>query len=116
MDAEIKKRWVNALRSGKYKHGRGRLCTQFGHCAFGVLAEELGSEVSGYSFIGLDYSYGATKALFDTTNKIWYPSSLPTTYLEQIGLSRMQALKIIAKNDIELQNFNEIADYIKGVF
>lgn len=43
MKPEIKKLWVEALRSGKYKQGRGYLHTNYGddhaYCCLGVLAE-----------------------------------------------------------------------------
>lgn len=37
MDANIKKRWVQALRSGKYNQTREELVNQDGFCCLGVL-------------------------------------------------------------------------------
>ena len=37
MNQEIKKKWVDALRSGKYKQGRGRLKASGKFCCLGVL-------------------------------------------------------------------------------
>ena len=38
MDAEIKQKWLNALRSGEYKQGYGGLCDGTQFCCLGVLA------------------------------------------------------------------------------
>lgn len=49
MNAELKQKWINALRSGEYIHGKGRLkkiedgCTK--HCCLGVLVEVIGHEI-----------------------------------------------------------------------
>lgn len=38
MDAELKRKWVEALRSGEYKQGRGELLNDEGaYCCLGVL-------------------------------------------------------------------------------
>lgn len=43
MNAEIKGKWVEALRSGKYQQGQGKLCTRdCKYCCLGVLCEVLG--------------------------------------------------------------------------
>lgn len=43
MDADVKKAWVDALRSGEYKQGQGQLCQLPGggpkHCCLGVLVD-----------------------------------------------------------------------------
>lgn len=39
MKPEIKKRWIEALRSGKYNQGRGYLCKDDSFCCLGVLCE-----------------------------------------------------------------------------
>lgn len=40
MNAEVKKLWIEALRSGEYEQGRGRLKTaNNGYCCLGVLCE-----------------------------------------------------------------------------
>ena len=44
MDAKLKAKWVNALRSGKYKQAFGRLhyCEPDTFCCMGVLGKQLG--------------------------------------------------------------------------
>lgn len=39
MDKRVKKLWVKALKSGKYKQGQGYLATDDGHCCLGVLCD-----------------------------------------------------------------------------
>ena len=39
MNADIKQRWVEALRSGQYKQGSGCLRTNNAYCCLGVLCE-----------------------------------------------------------------------------
>lgn len=56
MNPDIKRRWVGALRSGKYQQGRGclRATSDDGtveHCCLGVLSE-LWSEETGEDFDG----------------------------------------------------------------
>lgn len=41
--ADLLRRWVDALRSGKYKQARGRLKTDDGYCCLGVLCDVSGS-------------------------------------------------------------------------
>ena len=39
MNPEVKKKWVEALRSGKYKQGKGRLKLGEQYCCLGVLCD-----------------------------------------------------------------------------
>lgn len=39
MDKKVKKVWVKALRSGKYKKGTGMLKSSSGYCCLGVLTD-----------------------------------------------------------------------------
>jgi hypothetical protein len=55
IDAKIKKKWVAALRSGKYPQGIGRLCSSDGsYCCLGVLADIVDpDENSWYGYNGI---------------------------------------------------------------
>jgi hypothetical protein len=44
---EIKKLWIEALRSGKYKRGEGALRSEGKHCCLGVLCELRGVKFNG---------------------------------------------------------------------
>lgn len=39
MDPEVKKKWLEALRSGKYKQGKGKLKRSDTYCCLGVLCD-----------------------------------------------------------------------------
>ena len=39
MKADVKKRWVEALRSGRYRQAPGKLTDGKGHCCLGVLCD-----------------------------------------------------------------------------
>ena len=45
MKAELKTKWIEALRSGKYNQGRRALVTNQGsYCCLGVLCDVMGKE------------------------------------------------------------------------
>lgn len=46
MPRDIAKKWLTALRSGKYKQGYGRLYDGNGYCCLGVLQKEVSGNVS----------------------------------------------------------------------
>lgn len=46
MDAELKAKWIEALRSGKYKQTRQILRDGNGHCCLGVLCEVAGIPIA----------------------------------------------------------------------
>lgn len=43
MQPEWKAKWLDALKSGEYLQGRGRLCVGGQYCCLGVLAEIMGA-------------------------------------------------------------------------
>lgn len=59
MNAEIKAKWIEALRSGKYEQGRGRLRSEDNkYCCLGVLCDLI-DPGKWVKHEGSDYSYGA---------------------------------------------------------
>lgn len=44
MDAKIKREWIAALRSGKYKQAKGTLRRDGGFCCLGVLCDVMGAQ------------------------------------------------------------------------
>lgn len=93
MNPEIKQRWIEALRSGKYKQGKGRLKAADGAlCCLGVL-----SELSGIPYAGEE-------------------GLLPTEIVGWAGLSERNPFagqcSLAAENDRGTA-FPEIADLIE---
>lgn len=109
MDVELKKRWVKALRSGKYRQGHGKLCFNDNYCCLGVLADIEGALVALD-----DYTYNI-KGIIDES--IWgcpYPTTSlpPISFLNKVGLSSSVSYKLADMNDSG-KTFNKIADWIE---
>ncbi len=106
MDAELKQKWLVALRSGEYEQGRGQLCFGGKFCCLGVLAEvaegftKQGGPVTGDSY---RYHRGGFPAV----------GILPDEFLEVAGIRGRHAGLLMDMNDSEGRSFMEIADYIE---
>jgi hypothetical protein len=100
MDAELKKKWVEALRSGEYCQTREVLTDGAGFCCLGVLCEVQGikkSDLGHYFYAGeLVNDLGATD---DDTFQVG-------------GLTAQRRDKLAGMND-NGQSFEEIADWIE---
>lgn len=85
MDAELKTKWIAALRSGKYRQGTGQLFKNSTdeHCCLGVLCRAAGTAV---------------------TYQAVHQSGVP--YETQRRLEDL--------NDTDKRNFQQIADYIEA--
>lgn len=101
MDAELKAKWVKALRSGEYQQITRHLKTGDGHCCLGVLCEVAGLTIDGRDGVldenGVPADYQPIERLFGDFD-----------YGELT--SRNDGNKI-AK--IERHTFAQIADYIE---
>ena len=119
MKPTIKKLWVNALRSGKYKQGRGSLCkttTEKGktvteYCCLGVLGDVA---VDAYweknPTVPLIGGKQVTEyGLIDEVNTGFLPNSVE----KQLGLTRSRTDKLVELNDDSEFSFDDIADYIE---
>lgn len=97
MNAELKQQWVEALRSGKYQQGVGRLRTKDGeYCCLGVLGciMKLSFDELGCRFIDK----------MDETTSSEYP---------QLPINRIDQNHLISMNDDDKASFSEIADYVE---
>lgn len=96
MKEAIKKEWVAALRSGKYKQGRGKLRHQNDtFCCLGVLIDVMGEE--WYVVAGNYRCDGLTTSLSDRLLDV-------TELTSESTLMKM--------NDDKRKSFDEIADWI----
>ncbi len=106
MNPEIKAAWLEALRSGRYKQGRGSLRENDEYCCLGVLcdivpkAEWNGDEVC----YGPEHEYGI----------------LPTTLATELGIDEdprviidEEETSLSAVNDCGSYDFTQIADLIE---
>lgn len=97
MNKDLKEKWITALRSGKYKQGKGQLRDnidgEYHYCCLGILCEVAGLQISpgGMHIAGAPEGYEPLQKI----NKNFNP----------VGeLARM--------ND-DGHSFEEIADYIE---
>jgi hypothetical protein len=98
MEASLKAKWIEALRSGKYKQGRWALRTKSDDfCCLGVLCDVSG--VSEWEEHALCYSYDGTWRL------------LPPLLRNQLTPEAGHAL--MAMNAYSGMSFPDIADWIK---
>lgn len=116
MDPVIKQRWINALRSGKYKQGTGALRdSKNKFCCLGVLCDLLGVELQ----IGWANTMGGSLYTFDETGSV-----LPFRVIEHAGLNEnnpiiklpgrpYQTTTLATRNDAG-DTFDHIADLIES--
>jgi len=91
----LKKKWLAAMRSGKFVQGRGRLRKDGGYCCLGVLGKVAG--VSEYAL--------KTKELLHLFPNRECPEYLILNENTQEALAGM--------NDQERKSFKEIADWVE---
>jgi hypothetical protein len=106
-----RKKWVKALRSGKYKQTSGRLVRDGKYCCLGVACD-----VSG---LGRWRSMDRIKPGF---SEYVVPSpmgnevegySLPYAVINELGFSRGDEAALIRRNDTSGDTFLDIADTIE---
>jgi hypothetical protein len=107
MNQEIKARWVEALRSGKYKQGKGTLRTLNNqYCCLGVLCDISGLS-DWESHINQDaYSYCNVLGVLPDLVMQWADLGRRDPYIDASGVS------LSGVNDFGL-SFSEIADIIE---
>lgn len=93
MEPELKAKWIEALRSGKYQQTQHRLKDDKGFCCLGVLCDVQGAD------------FKAIRAKYDTLSL----SQSPPEYLGTIG----GACSTLVQMNDEGKSFAEIADYIE---
>lgn len=97
----LMKKWVKALRGGKYKQVRNTLKTDDGYCCLGVLCE-----VSGLKFNkNVDGHYYVDNCV----------GTLPPTLKQKIGISSTQNTLILL-NDTKRYSFRRIATFLEKKF
>jgi len=110
VNAELKAKWLEALRSGKYDQISGQLRVGNCFCCLGVLCDianpkgwddEEWNDVVGEED-GEDY--GVTRCV----------SELPDRFRSRIGMTFEHQERLVRMNDDERKSFSQIADYIEA--
>lgn len=110
MKAEIKAKWVEALRSGEYRQGRGYLRNGGGFCCLGVLCDLAAKEGIG-EWVGYPPHFRCGDFSSDRLP--------PQAVLDWAGLTQMNPLisdsRLTASslNDNSRFSFNKIAELIE---
>jgi len=105
MDPEVKKAWVEALRSGEYEQTDGGLCYDGKYCCLGVLCE-IDERVTPIRYSTKDVAYEIGDGPFEL-------GVLPREFRDLIGITPQQESIVIKMNDGGT-GFPEIADYIEA--
>lgn len=134
MKAELKKQWVDALRSGQYVQGREHLGQKtgvennFNYCCLGVLCETLKVpkkiEVADWISTEANWDTGleeTTRNYFETNyykfgTNMDDSTCLPDEFLAVLDLPNTTATTLMAMNDgdgMKAWSFEEIATWIE---
>lgn len=115
MDAGLKQRWVEALRSGEYVQGKAYLEHFVGqqqlNCCLGVLCNLTSMKKDKTENTGQCYS-GPTHSIFEYDGN----TSIGTPTVEMISswnIPQDIVYELVSMNDNQGKNFFEIADYIE---
>lgn len=104
MDAELKRKWVEALRSGKYQQGKSALRCEDQFCCLGVLCDISGAGQWNETHHGI-YEY----VVRGNSSRM----GPPEPWQNSIGLRLEESGELWRMNDIRDKSFAEIADYIE---
>lgn len=119
MKKEIKKRWLEALRSGKYEQGKAYLNKDGKLCCLGVLCELAAEEGVVERYEGIDpydklplVAYGTGERLPSVTVQEW--AGLPDDYYEayHVPTKKYEGRTLYTMNDTG-SSFEEIANVIE---
>lgn len=114
MNQEVKKLWIEALRSGEYKQATGQLRCDDGFCCLGVLSDLYKKDHSDCDWGGGSYSYfviyreiGATSSSTNLVDEVVRWAELDSADPQYECGETLSDL-----NDMGA-SFNEIADVIE---
>lgn len=110
MNPKYKQDWIDALRSDKYKQGKGRLCSDEGFCCLGVLCDV--KDPSKWVKLSVTRDpIGTSKYMWSKDDGMVY--GLGEDQMEELDITSEQHGKLIELNDNLGYNFERIADYIE---
>lgn len=108
----VAKKWVEALRSGKYEQGTRYLKSENKYCCLGVLCEisNISSFISNFYLSELPESYYGSRRDLPYEVGQWGDVKTPLGNIEEFDICLSEI------NDNEHGTFKEIADYIESVW
>jgi hypothetical protein len=106
---ELRREWLDALRSGNYQQCQRQLRHNDGYCCLGVLCDisEMGSWKNPDNDKEFEFAYadGLTESAI-----------LPKPIRELVGISDTLQHSLICKNDNNEADFNTIANFLEKHF
>lgn len=113
MNKTVKRKWVKALRSGKFKQGANRLVWNDQYCCLGVLCEILG----GKKVEGTDRTFSSfPREQGFLIDGYFCAGSLPQQTADRIKLSVRACRKLAELNDKRIMSFKDIADHVERYY
>lgn len=110
MDVELKRKWLEALRSGRYKQGRFALKRGDEYCCLGILCE-----VGGLREIPPKDRW-EDKSTFQSWGNFNSALVLPRSFRDHCKISALEVEHLAGMNDRRgtcTFNFTKIADWIE---
>lgn len=109
IDPKVKRKWVKALRSGRYKQGQKRLrlddSKKTTYCCIGVLLKTMRAKWNGdYADFVKVNGEGVEIKSYDQP---------PFDFWEALGSNHRVGDRLVRLNDIEGWDFKQIADWVE---
>jgi hypothetical protein len=103
MNAELKAKWVAALRSGEYKQVRG------------ILQQGFGARLEGFCCLGVlcKVNDPSLENVNDVTMPAYHPPFEGYSFIHRLVGEASEVETLVAMNDEEQASFEMIADYIE---
>jgi len=105
MKKRVKRKWVAALKSGKYKQGKRRLRDRKKHCCLGVLCEIAVAE-------GVIPKYKGSEIFLPLEVQVWAGLDQPDPLLGRVSASVHNDGRYTWERPLPPKSFDEIADLI----
>jgi len=109
MNAEIKREWIERLRSGEYKQGMFALNRGQTFCCLGVLCE-----IAVEKGVAIRVDTDRTFIRYRDNDGNTCNATLPRALQTWSGLGADDIGELVLQNDRKKRSFKEIADYIES--
>jgi len=114
MKKSIMKKWITALKSGKYKQTRGTLKGKRGYCCLGVLCDihddtKWTQDVCGFN----GYGNGLEEGGLTNTVKKWAGVNTTNGDVDGMIIRNGDSLSLVHLNDKRHWGFKKIAKFIE---
>lgn len=110
MKRELKQKWTDGLRSGKYKQAHGYLRSSEGYCCLGVLLDVLGK--GQWERDDCSHGIGYFLDVAALPSPVFLLKELEGRGREATGLSNSEEARCITLNDTEKLPFSDIASWV----